>query len=166
MALDTMFQQDINENDGDLYYCHWQSVFASFQQIVKEIRELGLSSDIEVMNMDDFSDIHEIPMNDFIILRHFNLDINEGNVEVSFNIGVSTYSDGNNHRLSKIISYVYGRYLPGKAQYVLDKNGNVKANMTFTDGTMINYMSKSEMRSTQYITVVALSTATTSLYQD
>lgn len=166
MVLDTMFLQPTDENDADLYYCHWQSVFASFQEIVKEIRNLGLSSDIEVMNMDDFSDIHDIPMNDFIILRHFNLDTNEGNVDVSFNIGVSTYSDGNNHRLSKIISYVYGRYLPGKAQYVLDKEGNVKATMTFTDGTLINYMSKSEMRSTQYITVVALSTATPSLYQD
>lgn len=166
MVLDTIFLQPINENDADLYYCHWQSVFASFQEIVKEIRNLGLSSDIEVMNMDDFSDIHDIPMNDFIILRHFNLDTNEGNIDVSFNIGVSTYSDGNNHRLSKIISYVYGRYLSGKAQYVLDKEGNVKATMTFTDGTLINYMSKSEMRSTQYITVTALSTATPSLYQD
>ena len=45
-------------------------------------------------------------------------------------------------------------------------DGNIKGTMTFTDGTLINFMSKSEMRSTQYITVVALSTATSSLYQD
>lgn len=166
MALDTMFLQPIDKNDGDLYYCHWQSVFASFQEIVEEIKNLKLSSDIEVMNMDDFSDIHEIPMNDFIMLRHFNVETDNGNVQVNFNIGVSTYSDANNHRLSKIISYVYGRYMPGKAQYVLDTNGDVKATMTFTDGTLINYMSKSEMRSTQYITVVALSTAKPSLYPD
>jgi hypothetical protein len=56
--------------------------------------------------------------------------------------------------------------MPGKAQLVLDENGLEKATITFTDGTLINYMSKSEMRSTQYITVVALSTATPSSRQD
>lgn len=166
MVSDTMFLQPIDENDGDIYYCHWQSVLAGFQELVKEIREKRISDDIEIMNIDDFADIHEIPMNDFIILRHFNLDVNEGNVEVNFNVGVSTYSDANNHRLAKIISYVYGRYMPGKAHKIVDTNGDVKATITFTDGTFINFMSKSEMRSTQYITVVALSTATPSLYQD
>lgn len=166
MAYTTLFQQPIDKNDSELYYCHWQSVFAAFQEVVKEIKAAGISSDIEVMNMDDFADIHEIPMNDFIILRHFNMEDEEGNIYVSFNIGISTYSDGNNHRLSKLISYVYGRYMPGKAQYIVDKNGDVKATMTFTDGTHINYMSKSEMRSTQYITVTALSTASSSLYPD
>ena len=166
MALDTMFLQTNDNDDAELYYCHWQSVFAAFQELAQEIKDKKLSSDIEVMNMDDFSDIHDIPMNDFIILRHFNMENDEGNIGVSFNIGVSTYSDGNNHRLSKIISYIYGRYMPGKAQYVLDMDGNIKGTMTFTDGTLINFMSKSEMRSTQYITVVALSTATSSLYQD
>lgn len=166
MELDTMFLQNSDKHDADIYYCHWQSVLAGFQQIVKEIKELGISNDIEIMNIDDFADIHEIPMNDFIILRHFNLDINDGNVEVSFNVGISTYSDANNHRLAKLISYVYGRYMTGKAQYVLDEEGEVKATLTSTDGTFVNLMSKSEMRSTQYITVVALSTATPSLYPD
>lgn len=165
-TIGSLFLQPVSWNDKDLYYCHWQSVFAAFQELVKEIRAAGLSDDIEVMNMDDFADIHEIPMNDFIILRHFNMDINEGVIDVSFNVGVSTYSDGNNHRLSKIISYIYGRYMPGKAQLILDENGLEKATITFTDGTLINYMSKSEMRSTQYITVVALSTATPSSRQD
>lgn len=165
MKENSLFLQPTSSDDSDLYYCHWQSVFATLQEIVNEIRELGLSKDIEIMNMDDFSDIHEIPMNDFLLFRHFNLDINDGTVDVSFNLGVSTYSDGNNHRLSKIISYLYGRYMPGKAQYILDENGLEKATITFTDGTLINYMSKSEMRSTQFITVVALSTAKPFLYR-
>lgn len=164
MKVNTMFQQPMNKHDSDIYYCHWQSVFAAFQELVTEIRNLGLSKDIEVMNMDDFSDIHDIPMNDFIMLRHFNLDLDKGNVEVSFNIGISTYSDGNNHRLSKIISYVFGRYMPGKAQCIVDEDGVQKATITFTDGTLINQMSKSEMRSTQFITVVALSTTKPSSY--
>lgn len=163
--IGSLFLQPVSSNDKDLYYCHWQSIFAGFQELVKEIRDAGLSSDIEIMNMDDFADIHEIPMNDFIILRHFNLDINEGTVDISFNVGVSTYSDGNNHRLSKLISYIYSRYMPGKAQLILDEDGLEKATITFTDGTLINYMSKSEMRSTQYITVTALSTAKPSSYQ-
>lgn len=166
MAYVSMFLQPSDDHDGDIYYCHWQSVLAAFQEIVKEIKELNISKDIEIMNMDDFADIHEIPMNDFIILRHFNLDIDEGNVYVRFNIGISTYSDANNHRLAKLISYVYGRYMPGKAQSIVDKTGDVKATITFTDGTLVNFMSKSEMRSTQYITVVALSTTKPSLYQD
>lgn len=166
MLTRSLFHQPASSNDGDLYYCHWQSVFAAFNELVEEIKKLGISNDIEIMNMDDFADIHEIPMNDFIILRHFYMDIDGGSVNVMFNIGVSTYADGNNHRLSKLISYIYGRYMPGKAQTVLDENGLEKATITFTDGTLINYMSKSEMRSTQYITVVALSTATPSSRQD
>lgn len=162
---DSLFLQPVDENDADLYYCHWQSVFASFQELVKEIKERGLSEDIDIMNLDDFSDIKELPMNDFIMLRHFNIDFSEGKPEIAFNIGVSTYSDGNNHRLSRIISYVYGRYSPGKAMNILDREGNVSAVLTFTDGTFVNYMSKSEMRSTQFLTVVGLSTANLSLYQ-
>lgn len=164
MATKTLFHQPPSSNDGDLYYCHWQSVLAAFNEVVEEIKELGISNDIEIMNIDDFADIHEIPMNDFIILRHFNMDNNDGTINVMFNIGISTYSDGNNHRLSKLISYVYGRYMPGKAQYILDRDGLVKATITFTDGTFINYMSKSEMRSTQFITVAALSTAKPTSY--
>lgn len=166
MRTNSLFLQPVSSNDGDLYYCHWQSIFAAFNELVEEIKKLGISNDIEIMNMDDFSDIHEIPMNDFIIFRHFNMDINEGVIDVSFNVGVSTYSDGNNHRLSKLISYIYGRYMPGKAQNILDKDGLVKGTITFTDGTLINYMSKSEMRSTQFITVTALSTARPSSRQD
>lgn len=166
MASDTMFLQTTNDHDIDIYYCHWQSVLAAFQELVKEVKALNISKDIDVMNIDDFADIHEIPMNDFIILRHFNLDTDEGNVIVRFNVGISTYSDANNHRLAKLISYVYARYMPGKAQKIVDRKGEVKASITFTEGTMVNFMSKSEMRSTQYITVVALSTAKPSLYQD
>lgn len=166
MADNSMFLQPVSEDDNDIYYCHWQSVIAAFQQIVQEIRKLGISKDIEVMNIDDFSDIHDIPMNDFIVLRHFNLDDDEGTINVSFNVGISTYSDANNHRLAQLISYVYARYMPGKAQYVVDKNGERKATITFGDGTLINFMSKSEMRSTQYITVVGLSTSRSSLHPD
>lgn len=166
MAYKTLFLQPQNLDDADIYYCHWQSIFASFQEVVEEIRNLEISKDIEVMNMDDFVDIHEIPMNDFIILRHFHMFEDEGVINVTFNIGVSTYSDGNNHRLSKLISYIYSRYMPGKAQYILDEDGKIKATITFTDGTLINFMSKSEMRSTQYITVAAVSTTKPSLYPD
>lgn len=163
--MSDMFMQKINDNDSELYYCHWQSVFASFQQVIKEIKERGLSDDIDVMNMDDFSDLHEIPMNDFIMLRNFNIESVEGNLEVNFNIGLSTYSDANNHRLAKLVSYVYGRYAPGKAMYILDEEGKEKAALTFSDGTLVNYISKSEMRSTQFITVTGLSTAKMSLYR-
>lgn len=163
---DNLFLQPVNENDGDLYYCHWQSVFAALQQLVDEMHELEISNDIEVFNMDDFADIHELPMKDFMILRHFRFEVDEGSVNVSFNLGISTYSDGNNHRLSELISYVYGRVFPGKAMYVVNKDGLKTATLTFTENTLVNQMSKSEMRSTQFITVTALSTATSSLYRD
>lgn len=160
----SLFLQPASNDDADIYYCHWQSVLAGFQEIVKEIKALNISKDIDVMNIDDFADIHEIPMNDFIILKNFHLDVEEGNVTVAFNVGISTYSDANNHRLAKLISYVFGRYMPGKAQNIVDKNGIKKGTITFTEGTLINYISKSEMRSTQFITVTALSTAVPSQY--
>lgn len=160
----SLFLQPVNRDDADIYYCHWQSVLASFQEVVKEIKALGISKDIDVMNIDDFADIHEIPMNDFIILKNFHLDIDEGNVTIAFNVGVSTYSDANNHRLAQLISYVFGRYMPGKAQNIVDRNGVRIATVTFTDGTLINYISKSEMRSTQFITVTGLSTSVPSQY--
>lgn len=162
----SLFLQQFNENDSSLYYSHWQSVIAGFQEIITEIKELNISNDIEIFNMDDHADIHEIPMHDFVILQHFFMDVDEGNVNVTFNVGISTYADENNHRLSKLISHLFGRYLPGKSQNILDEDGNVKAVITFTEGVMLNQMSKSEMRSTQFITVTALSTATSSLYRD
>lgn len=157
-----LFLQPVNKNDGDLYYCHWQSVLASFNQIVEEIKELGLSKDIGILNLDDFADIKEYPQQDFVILRHVTMDSDSKNIYVDFNVGVSTWADANNHKLSKIISYVFGRYAPGKAFRVLDKEGVEKGVLTSTEGTMINQMSKSEMRSTQFITVAAVSTATLS----
>ena len=146
-----LFLQPVNENDGDLYYCHWQSVLASFNQIVEEIKDLGLSKDIGILNLDDFADIKEYPQQDFVILRHVTMDSDGKNIYVDFNIGVSTWADANNHK-----------YAPGKAFRVLDKEGVEKGVLTSTEGTMINQMSKSEMRSTQFITVAAVSTATLS----
>ena len=80
-----LFLQPVNENDGDLYYCHWQSVLASFNQIVEEIKDLGLSKDIGILNLDDFADIKEYPQQDFVILRHVTMDSDGKNIYVDFN---------------------------------------------------------------------------------
>lgn len=160
MNLDNLFLQPENK-EADLYYCHWQSVIAGFQQCIKEMQELKLiGEDALVMNFDDFADIKDYPMVDCLVLRSFAGTSDQGTLLYSYNIGCSTYNDTNNHRLEKIISYLYGRYHAGKAQYVVDENGERKAVLTSTDDTVVNPMSKAELRSLQFITVTALSTST------
>lgn len=155
----SLFLQPKDLDLADLYYCHWQSVLAGLQEVKSEILEQGLSSDIQIMNIDDFSDIKEIPINDFLLLRGFHADFDDDTFYVTFNIGVSTHKDSNNHRLAKLISYVYHRYMPGRAQYVVDMKGNKKATMTFTDQGTLQPISKAELRSIQYITIIATSTS-------
>lgn len=159
--IDDLFMQKPNE-DGDIYYSHWQSVIAGFQQCVREMKEDGLiAEDSLVLNFDDFVDIKDYPMVDCVILRSFACDSDEdGTLAFSFNLGVSTYNDVNNHRLEKIISYLYGRYHGGRSQYILDESGERKAVLTFTDDTVVNPMSKAELRSLQFISVIGLSSST------
>lgn len=159
-----LFMQKPNDDDSDVYYSHWQSVIAGFQQCVREMKHNGLmGNDGLVLNFDDFVDIKDYPMVDCVVLRSFASDSdNDGSLRFSFNIGVSTYNDVNNHRLGKMISYLYGRYHSGRAQYILDENGERKAVLTFTDDTFVNPMSKAELRSLQFISVVGLSSSTLS----
>lgn len=160
MTTTNLFLQPVDNDLADLYYCHWQSVLAGFQQLKQEIRERGISKDIDIINFDDFADIKDYPMTDFLILRSFQMDSEQGELFFSFNVGISTYKDANNHRLGKLVSYIAHRYMEGRAQYVLDENGDIKATLTFTDQGNVNPMSKAELRSTQFITVVAKTTAT------
>lgn len=159
--IDDLFIQKPNE-DGDIYYSHWQSVIAGFQQCVREMKEKGImGNDGLVLNFDDFVDIKDYPMVDCVVLRSFACDSDEdGTLIFSFNIGVSTYNDVNNHRLEQMISYLYGRYHAGRAQYILDESGERKAVLTFTDDTVVNPMSKAELRSLQFISVIGLSSST------
>lgn len=156
-----LFIQESNE-DSDIYYNHWQSVIAGFQQCTREMKQRGLmGEDGLVLNFDDFVDIKDYPMVDCIILRSFASDSDEdGSLRFTFNIGVATYADVNNHRLEKMISYLYGRYHSGRAQYILDEKGERKAVLTFNDDTYVNPMSKAELRSLQFITVTGLSSST------
>lgn len=157
-----IFLQPVKSDDEDVYYSHWQSVIAGFQQCVRELKDENiLADDAIIMNFDDFVDIKDYPMVDCIILRSFASMMDEsGTLAFSFNLGVSTYNDVNNHRLEKIISYLYGRYHANRAQYILDEKGERKAVLTFTEDTLVNPMSKAELRSLQFITVIGLSTAT------
>ena len=161
MIDDTLFIQNANE-DCDIYYSHWQSVIAGFQQCVREMKEKGImGNDGLVLNFDDFVDIKDYPMVDCVVLRSFACDSDQdGSLRFSFNVGVSTYNDVNNHRLEQMISYLYGRYHYGRAQYILDDKGDKKAVLTFTDDTVVNPMSKAELRSLQFITVIGLSSST------
>lgn len=159
----TLFLQEPNE-DCDIYYSHWQSIIAGFQLAATEMKRKGLmGEDGLVLNFDDFVDIKDYPMVDCVILRSFACDSDDsGALRFSFNLGVSTYNDMNNHRLEKIISYLFGRYHSGRSQYILDEVGERKAVLTFTDDTVVNPMSKAELRSLQFITVVGLSSSTLS----
>ena len=161
--IEDLFMQKSNE-DADVYYSHWQSIIAGFQQCVSEMKQMNImGKDGLVLNFDDFVDIKDYPMVDCVVLRSFACDLDEeGSLRFSFNLGVSTYNDVNNHRLEKMISYLYGRYHSGRSQYILDEKGERKAVLTFTDDTYVNPMSKAELRSLQFISVTGLSSSTLS----
>ena len=75
-------------------------------------------------------------------------------------VGVSTLEDTNNHRLSKMISYLYARFSPGKAIKVVDENLNEVSKLITTNNTQVIAMSRERNRSIQMISVDAKSTST------
>lgn len=155
------FDQDVEELDGKIYDLSWRSVLASFQQCVSEMKTKGIAgNDLEVVNLDDHADIFSLPQNDIITLTGFNSYMDEKNVSFAWFVGVSTLNDTNNHRLSKIISYLYARFSPGKAIKVVDENLNEVSKLITTNNTQVIAMSRERNRSIQMISVDAKSTTT------
>lgn len=155
-----VFDQNINNNEIMIYYSAWASVLCGFQQCVREMKELGYSDNLEIVNLDSHASIFDLPNNDIIVLNGFNSSIDEKNVSFGWFIGVSTFNDINNHRLAKIISYLYARFNPGKSIKVFDDEGNETSKLILTNDTHIVPMSKEKNRSMQMISVEAMSTST------
>ena len=154
-----MFDQDCDQKQMNLYDIHWRSVLRSFQQCVQEIKELGLSENIEVINLDDHANIYDLPEKDCIMLSGFNSYTDEKTIGFGWFVGVSTFSDATGHRLSKIISYLFSRYYPGRAIRIVDENLNVVAKLITTNGTEVMPISAEKNRAIQFVSVMALSTS-------
>lgn len=153
------FDQDVEKTDYELYDLTWRSVLASFQQCVNEMKAKGISTDLEVVNLDDHADIFSLPQKDIITLNGFNSYMDEKTVSFAWFIGVSTLEDANNHRLAKIISYLYARFAPGKAIKVVDDNLQEVSKLITTNNTQVIAMSRERNRSIQMISVDAKSTS-------
>lgn len=134
-------------------------MLASFQQCVNEMKAKGISTDLEVVNLDDHADIFSLPQKDIITLNGFNSYMDEKTVSFAWFIGVSTLEDANNHRLAKIISYLYARFAPGKAIKVVDDNLQEVSKLITTNNTQVIAMSRERNRSIQMISVDAKSTS-------
>lgn len=156
-----VFDQPLDLNQIEIYNNNWQSVFMAFQQCVREIKELGICDDsLRIVNLDNHSNIYDLPECDCIMLEGFNSFIDEKKIGFGFFVGASTYNDENNHRLSKIISYLYFRFYPGKSILAVDSDGNEIGKLITTEGTEVIPMSKEKNRSVQFVSVTTLSTST------
>lgn len=154
------FDQDITKQDADIYDLAWRSVLGSFQQCVAEMKQLGYArDDLQVVNLDDHSDIFSLPQTDIITLTGFNSYMDEKTVSFAWFVGVSTLEDTNNHRLSKMISYLYARFSPGKAIKVVDNELKEVSKLITTNNTQVIAMSRERNRSIQMISVDAKSTS-------
>lgn len=158
--LNDVFDQNIDEEESMLYYNAWSSVICSFQQCVDELKAKGYSDNLEVINLDSHASVFDLPEKDIITLTGFHSTTDEKIVSFGWFIGVATFNDKNNHRLAKIISYLYARFSAGKALKVFNERGEEVSKLTLTNRTHIVPMSSEKNRSVQMINVDAMSTAT------
>lgn len=156
--MQDMFEQPMSENGVLLYNYHWTSVQRALQQCCSEIKELGYSKNIQLYLVDDYSDSYSLPEGDLLLFGMFSQSTNEGNISYFFNVGVCSFSDKNNIRHSKMISYLANRFLPGKAMKIINENLEKVGALNFTDQTQVHPMTKDEIRGIQMISVDALST--------
>lgn len=159
-----MFDQPATVENTSLYFEAWSSVIRAMQQCIAEIKQLGLSDDIEVLNLDDHADIRELPKKDYVFFSSFNQMGDEHQLEYGFFVGCSTWADTNNLRHTRLISYLASRFAPARAISIVRDNGNggleTIGKLNIQSGTEVMPMSKSDQRSVQFIEVHSLSTTT------
>lgn len=156
-----VFDQPLDLNQIEVYNNNWQSVIMAFQQCVRELKTLGICDEsLKIVNLDNHSNIYDLPECDCIMLEGFNSFIDEKKIGFAFFVGATTYNDENNHRLSRIISYLYARFQPGRSILVVDENAKEIGKLITTDGTEVVPMSKEKNRAVQFVSVSTLSTST------
>jgi hypothetical protein len=105
---------------------------------------------------DAHASISELPIGDVMGPAGIGL-ANEGQkTQVVFSFGLSTSDDTNLFRLRSMMSKLYGKLQPGMTVPVYDTAGVRRSWLVVKDPVTIAPVSKSEIRSIQFISVLAL----------
>jgi hypothetical protein len=99
------------------------SLFAFCRKFSDDMRAASIA-DLAIFKYDAFAEVSEFPEQDIIGVAHFTLDVNDGLVEVTGVIGVSTFNDENTFRLDQLIGQLLGRLKPGTLITVVDAATN------------------------------------------
>lgn len=151
----SFFCQSYNEFWGNMYYCTRSSLIGSLKECIEDIKSLGLSSDISFVDLDCHAEVRELEQVDLLGIKSFSMHDSDGTCEVSTFIICSTMNDINGIRLSKIIGYVFSRFLSSRSVKIINEERQIISSLDIRTGTEIMPMSKSDGRMVQYIDIVA-----------
>jgi len=137
----------------------WGSVVHMTNRLREQIVLANPDIDVRFIDFEAFANEAELPDSDLIGPTAFALTETEANFfNVSFAIGVSTYTDDKNlFRMRAIIDQVFTRLRPLKSIPVY-KAGTLElvGQMTVTDGTTLLPMSRAAARPWQYVQLECL----------
>lgn len=117
--------------------------------------------ELKVMNLDAMGDPQEWPDQDVVGLAEFDFDLDDGTIEVSMMIAVSTVEDTNNFRLNQIINDLVNLLIPSRRINLYNAtNGQLRGFMVVQNGTRVAPPMKTKTRAIQPIMVSLLSDQT------
>lgn len=151
-------QQEFN---AKIYYLSRSSVIRAISDCCRAVKELEISKDATFFDFDSHAENFELIQNDVIGLRSYATYDEDGVVRNSFYVVCSTMNDKNGIRLSKIVSYVFARFLSGNTINVFNEESEIITSLNITSGTEVMPMSKADNRMAQYVDVSCLLSAKT-----
>lgn len=138
----------------------YRDTFASVLRFCRDFSDEMKSHgfDLEVINFDAASSPQMWPNKDVVGVAEFNLELNDGTIEVQTIFAVSTIEDTNNFRMNEIVNYLLNSLLPGSAIKLYDaQTGKLRGRLAIRNGTRAASPSAMKTRAVQPIMVSLLS---------
>lgn len=141
----------------------YRDTFASLLRFCKDFTTdaTGYGWNLEVKNFDASGDPQTWPAQDCIGISEFDFELNDGTIEVSVMIILSTFEDTNNFRLTEQMNQLVNRLIPGQGVKLYNSTtGALRGHFAVRNGTRVAPPLDLETRTAQGVMVTLLSDQT------
>ena len=140
------------------------SVKRMITSFIEDMKKENLSLDLQYFDLDAHADASEVPETDIIALQGFSGIFEEKFIDISFNVGVSTFNDSENTRHDAIMSHLVGRLYPMETiELVTYDEGIPYGSLIVRGSTDVSPFAKTNIRPIQFCLVETKSTETIKL---
>lgn len=137
----------------------FSSMLRFCRDFAEEMKAFGWN--LEVKNFDASGDPQTWPAQDCVGISEFDFELNDGTIEVSLMIILSTYEDTNNFRLTEQMNKLVNKVIPGGMIKLYDgSNGRTRGLFAVRNGTRVAPPLDLETRTAQGVMISLLSDQT------